>query len=749
MDIERLCMGCMKELERPGVCPHCGYDPANAKAQGHYLRPYTILNGKYLVGRVLGEGGFGITYIGYDLNLEMPVAVKEFYPNGFVTRESAVTSTVSMYRGANLETVQKWKNNFIREARTLAKCSHLSGIVGVKDFFEENGTAYIVMEYLDGMTLKAYAKANGGRLEAEELLRTLEPVMLSLAQVHGYGLIHRDISPDNIMLLPGGQMKLLDFGAARDYASEGEKSLSVMLKPGYAPEEQYRTKGKQGPWSDVYAFAATIYKCITGVTPPESMERLREDELKRPGELGIRLRPQVEQALMKGMAVYAEQRYQNMQEFMAALYQGGQASDVPLPEPGKEQTTTGYMERRADTTVTPGQVQPADAVSEFVKKNGKLLGAAAGILVVVIVVVLAVGGKSEKRAESVETTPDTAYTEAEAPDTKDAEAAEAETDTAQEEDKGEADLASGRECLDAGDYAGALQHFNAALQKGAVDNEEIYHLSSEAYLKMGDVVNAVQVLNMGIEQTGSALLETRKDYVLGHVQTLRIEEYRDAVMTMLEEYDTDGRCLRQEYYDNQGNLKEWGEFWYDGVQLTAETHYYGNGATKWSRVYDSLGRESEYYVYNENGSLQEHYETQYMSETQGRQNYYGSNGALQWWKECEYDGNGHLIRDVSYNSDGSMNSWQEYQYDEEGRAVYTAGHYADGRKSGSASYQYDENGSQTKSANYDADDNYSWGEDFGYQYDPLGNVSEKQQYREGTEEVIDTWNYVYTYVYTE
>lgn len=321
MEINRLCMGCMKEIEDNGQqCPHCGYHYASASENEHCLKPYTILNGKYLVGKVLGEGGFGITYIGYDLSLEIPVAIKEFYPNGFVSRENSVTNIVSMYKETDMDMIRKWKDNFLKEAKTLARCSQLSGIVGVKDFFEENATVYIVMEYLDGMTLKEYAAKAGGKLEEDSLLLSLKPIMQAMSEVHKKGLVHRDISPDNIMLLDGGGMKLLDFGSAREYSEGAGKSCSVMLKPGYAPEELYRTKGKQGPWSDIYSMAATIYKCITGVTPPESMERMRQDELKNPSEFGISISLQTEAALLKGMAVYAEDRFQSMEEFMNALF---------------------------------------------------------------------------------------------------------------------------------------------------------------------------------------------------------------------------------------------------------------------------------------------------------------------------------------------------------------------------------------------------------------------------------------------
>ena len=322
MDINKLCPHCMKEIqgEKGETCPNCGYALSRVWDVKHQLKPFTILQGKYLVGDVLGEGGFGITYIGFDLNLELRIAIKEFYPNGYVTREANVTNELTAYTGQNMEAVYKWRDNFLKEARSLAKCSHLSGVVGVKDFFQENNTAYIVQEYLEGMTLKECMKSTGGRIPVERFLPAIEPVMTALGEVHKQGLIHRDISPDNIMMLKGGQMKLLDFGAARDYTENGEKSLSVLLKPGYAPEEQYRTKGNQGPWSDIYAFAATIYKCITGITPPEAMERMRKDELKRPRELGIVIEPEIEKALLKAMAVFSENRYQTIEEFHSELY---------------------------------------------------------------------------------------------------------------------------------------------------------------------------------------------------------------------------------------------------------------------------------------------------------------------------------------------------------------------------------------------------------------------------------------------
>ena len=334
MKIEQICPGCMREVENRSsveMCPHCGYDLKNTETASHQLKPLTILAGKYIVGKVIGEGGFGISYMGLDLNLELVVAIKEFYPNGFVTRESNVTTQVSTYAGRNEADVNKWKEGFLNEARSLAKFSKLNGIVEVRDFFNENGTAYIIMEYVDGITLKQYLKENGGRIPENQVFAMMEPVIRSLAKVHETGMIHRDISPDNIMISQRGEMKLLDFGAARKYSDNAEKSLSIMLKPGYAPEEQYRSHGKQGPWSDVYALTATIYKCITGITPIESMERLREDTLKMPRELGFPIGEAKNAAIKIGMAVYADERIQSMGALYTALYMNvDAAANVPV-----------------------------------------------------------------------------------------------------------------------------------------------------------------------------------------------------------------------------------------------------------------------------------------------------------------------------------------------------------------------------------------------------------------------------------
>lgn len=313
---QQYCMHCMQPMQDgETACKACGYIPT-ASSPAHHLKSGTILKEKYLIGNALGDGGFGITYIGRDLTLDMRIAVKEYYPNGCANRSNIISNEVTMTHGSHGIDYEKDMNRFLSEARVLARFCNEPGVVGVRDFFRENGTAYIVMEFLDGMTLKNYI-ATYGPIPAETFFRMIDPMLQVLGDIHKQGLIHRDISPDNIMMLKNGRLKLLDFGAAREVT--GDKSLSVVLKPGYAPEEQYRSKGQQGPWTDVYAMCATIYKCITGITPDEAMQRVFEDELKPPSELGVAVTTEQEMVIMQGLCVKSSDRIQSMDDLRNAL----------------------------------------------------------------------------------------------------------------------------------------------------------------------------------------------------------------------------------------------------------------------------------------------------------------------------------------------------------------------------------------------------------------------------------------------
>lgn len=323
-----LCFGCFCMLESAGTCPVCGYTPGEDKEKyPSALKAGSILKERYIVGRVLGQGGFGITYAAQDFATQQRVAIKEFMPTSIASRES--TGQVSSY-GNQQANFEQGKLGFMDEANSLVGFKNNPYVVNILDFFEENGTAYFVMEYVQGTNLKSYIKVMGGKLGEDEANRILVPIMEALQDVHSKGLIHRDIAPDNIIVTSDGSAKLIDFGAARYSTGEKSLSLDVILKHGYAPKEQYMRRGRQGPFTDVYAMAATYYYTITGRVPPDALERGENDELPRPSALGIEISPQVEAALFKALQVQAEDRFQTMAEFTAAI-KGESVVDASAP----------------------------------------------------------------------------------------------------------------------------------------------------------------------------------------------------------------------------------------------------------------------------------------------------------------------------------------------------------------------------------------------------------------------------------
>ncbi|MCL2797869.1 MAG: serine/threonine protein kinase [Firmicutes bacterium] len=315
---KNICLYCFGDLDGRRICAQCGRRADDTFSLPHHLPQRTVLNNRYLIAKAIGEGGFGITYLAWDLTQGLKRAIKEFYPSGYVNRVPR-SGEVIINNKENEKASNSGLKRFIGEAKVLAKIKNLPGIVSVRDFFSANCTAYIVMEYLDGISLKKYVQRKGGRITADEVLTILRPVMESLVSVHEMGLIHRDISPDNILITKYNQVKLIDFGAAKQSNLDG-KSLSIVLKQGFAPEEQYRTHGAQGPWTDVYALGVTIYYCITGKLPPESIQRMHRDELKRPSEFGALIKPPQESALLKAMAVYQKHRYQDVLQMINAMY---------------------------------------------------------------------------------------------------------------------------------------------------------------------------------------------------------------------------------------------------------------------------------------------------------------------------------------------------------------------------------------------------------------------------------------------
>lgn len=283
------------------------------------LQRNTELIGRYVIQEVLGQGGFGITYLGIDKLYGNKAAIKEYYPQEIAMRKAQYEDVVTVTSIEEKNNYDKGKKRFLDEAQVMARFNKNEGIVKILDFFEANNTAYIVMEYLEGITLKQYL-GKYGVIQFRNLIEMMLPLLEALIEIHSQGLIHRDISPDNIMVQHNGKVKLMDFGAARDYTESGNKSLSVILKPGYAPPEQYQTHGVQGPWTDIYALCATIYKCLTGITPPDAIARVMDDKFKGPDQLDGKLSPDIKKILWKGMNIFPEERYQDIVEFGEDVY---------------------------------------------------------------------------------------------------------------------------------------------------------------------------------------------------------------------------------------------------------------------------------------------------------------------------------------------------------------------------------------------------------------------------------------------
>lgn len=313
------CLGCMEEYQDEfHMCPLCGYEEGTPPKEPYHMLPGTILSGKYLVGKVLGFGGFGVTYIGYDTKLERKVAIKEYLPGEYSTRMPGTTEVLT-HDEEKSKQFQKGLSKFVEEAKILAKMQDCNGVVKIYDSFMENSTAYIVMEYMEGMELAEYLKEKG-RLSVEEAKEILHPVLIALKEIHAQGIMHRDIAPNNIYLLNDGRVKLYDFGASRYVSSSHSKSLSVIVKPGFAPAEQYSSRGEQGPWTDVYSLAATFYNMITGIVPEDALDRIEKEELQKPSKLGVNIKKSEENALMNALNIKAEDRTRDIETLEKELY---------------------------------------------------------------------------------------------------------------------------------------------------------------------------------------------------------------------------------------------------------------------------------------------------------------------------------------------------------------------------------------------------------------------------------------------
>lgn len=331
------CLSCFGEFgDEFQVCPHCGQIEITTPKEPIHLIPGTIINGRYVIGLAIGSGGFGIVYKAYDLKLESIVAVKEFFVSKLMTRAQGEKSII--INGKSRVEYEYRKNRFLAEARNMAKFGGHRSIPNIFEFFEDNSTAYIVMELLEGCALNTYLNQSGGKLDLDFALFITNEVGNALISLHEQGIIHKDVAPDNIFICTGKdiRIKLMDLGAAK-LADSTDEVIDIILKPGYSPLEQYDSSQSIGPWTDVYALGATLYVMLTGEKPDESTNRKIEDTVVPPDQLNPLVSENLSNAIMKALALEKHMRFKTVAEFLSAI--NGERKVVSLAKEKKRRKT--------------------------------------------------------------------------------------------------------------------------------------------------------------------------------------------------------------------------------------------------------------------------------------------------------------------------------------------------------------------------------------------------------------------------
>ena len=613
------CLGCMEDF-RGYPCPGCGYDPAKDKHMEYALPLQTILYGKYLVGKVLGQGGFGITYIGWDIPLERKVAIKEYYPSGQVSR-SPGTRNLTWYTTEAAEQAHRdGIQMFLKEARKMSKVDGIPGVVRVLDLFQENGTAYIVMEFIEGVTLKAKLQQTGP-LPWEQVRELFLSVIQTMAQVHKAGLVHRDLSPDNIMLLPNGGVKILDLGAAKDLSINSGASSMQVAKSGFSPLEQYTQRGGSGPWTDVYSMAATIYYTLTGKLPPNAIDRMETDTLSWDFPVLNQLPTQARETLQKAMAVQAQNRTQSMDALGQGLM-GKKQSPQPQTVPGGQNSGKKPDNSAAEVNRT----------GEKAKKKRKWIVPVAAACVVACLAVtplLLRKGTSSPNQFGTAQTNRNAPAQSDVPPTTPALSGVSPTRSNFNAD-----------CADFADFAqrsGWTEHMQDKGTRRTYQDEQgrercrIYEFdraySITEYDGEGNVTEERIYGENGTLSSSRVYSYDEKRNQTGSVLTRYHDDYYSIV-----EYDADFKELSECTNNYDGSVRDWTEYEYDN-----------QGNELWSKCYD------------ENGKLW--YENTYTYDSLGVLTGITSTFYHTWDNSktvTEYDKNWNRISEKKYDANGNL-----------------------------------------------------------------------------------------------
>ena len=374
---KKFCENCFKPVTGV-VCKSCGFNSEEGSPDPTTLSPGSILMNRYVVGCVIGKGGFGITYLAYDALVNKKIAIKEYYPYGLAQRVTESTQ-VAVTSSDSAEAFNLGAEKFYNEAKLVSRFNGNPNIVGVYGCFYENGTAYIAMEYLKGQTLKEYIRENGV-LSAPKALFVAKNIVNALIVAHSASVLHRDITPDNVILCENGDIKLIDFGAARQVVAEYSQTFSVILKPGFAPPEQYRKKGNQGPWTDVYALGTTLYFMLTGDIPEDPTGRFDDDDTFKDNNFDVE--PALWAVITKAAKLDIDERYKDALELKNAL------DEIEItPEPIISPTDTPSENSEISGNVSAMNVSIKPPKQSFFKRHLRTIieiacGAAAAAVII-------------------------------------------------------------------------------------------------------------------------------------------------------------------------------------------------------------------------------------------------------------------------------------------------------------------------------------------------------------------------------
>ncbi len=395
----KLCMGCMEPKETEGACPLCGYSP-DVPYLPAYLPPKTILNDRYIVGKLLRYNGEGAEYIGFDTVTMSKVTIREYMPDTLCSRNK--DSTVISVKQNCVAQYKAFMSEFVELNKMLAKMRTLNHINPPIDMFGENNTGYVIFRYIEGMNLAKYLKENAGELTWEEVKRMFPPIFTTLSLVHNAGLIHRGISPDNIIVGEKNELKLIGFCIAD--ARTANTELASEIYHGYAAPEQYSSSNWQGTWTDIYGICALLYRMLTGTTPMDAMVRMTNDTLPEPRSLNPNIPVNVSKVIMNGMALSGEMRIQTVTELVTQLFEE--------PEFNKTRTVSATQ-----TITIPKQHSTKGPVEEPEKKPAKkpmskhrifvIVGVCAAVLLCVImgIMMMVLDDNSSTVANGITTAP--------------------------------------------------------------------------------------------------------------------------------------------------------------------------------------------------------------------------------------------------------------------------------------------------------------------------------------------------------